>query len=32
MPMATNSARAATAAQGMFFNMFIVRPDDRLTT
>jgi hypothetical protein len=27
MPMATNTARAAMAAQGMFFNMFIVRPD-----
>lgn len=29
MPMATNTAMAATAAQGMFFNTFIVRPDDR---
>ena len=29
MPMATNTAMAAMAAQGMFFNMFIVRPDVR---
>lgn len=32
MPMATNTAMAATAAQGIFLNMFIVRPDVRLTT
>ncbi len=29
MPMATNTAMAATAAQGIFFNMFIARPDVR---
>jgi len=27
MPMATNTARAAMAAQGMFLDMFIVHPD-----
>ena len=32
MPMATNSAMAAMAAQGMFFNMFIVRPDVHWST
>jgi len=32
MPMATNTARAPMAAQGMFSNSFIVHPDDRWAT
>jgi hypothetical protein len=32
MPMTTKSMMAAMASHGIFLDMFIVRPDDRLTT